>query len=551
MPLFALALADVRGWGGRAGRCVASAAVLLTGPLAHANPLNLPGWDLIWHDEFDGPSVNTADWEVLNRQNSFNNEKQYYLDDQVTLDNGHLVLTATNQPIANKQYRSGLVDSKTQWSYGRFEARIDLPTSQGMWPAFWLLPDTAEVPWPSGGEIDIMENRGSQPNLVSSAYHWGDDFFDRQFIYDEYTATQPNGQPVNFHAGFHDYAVEWEPGILRFSVDGNVYQTITGSQAEIFDTPKSIILNLAVGGDFGGDPNASTIWPQEMRVDYVRVWQRPEGYEPPVAPPGLVNPSFDDNNGSLAGWTVFGNRIGNVQDNAQYALAGSHALKIYGQFNDEFGSNVSGVAQGIVVTEGATVTAAASAFTPSNDTIANSDNELVMKIEFYSTFDAERNSGDFLGESILTLLDGNSAENLWQAASLSAVAPQGAVEARLVFAFTQVGFRNGAVWIDNASLTAALVQLAGDYNDSGSVEQGDLDLVLNNWGRSAGPTAPAGWINTTGLAGFVDQNELDAVLNNWGSASAPNFSANPNAVPEPGLLGLLGVALAGMLHRRR
>ncbi|MEM1446269.1 MAG: glycoside hydrolase family 16 protein [Planctomycetota bacterium] len=525
---------------------LAGLAIVAAAPLASANPLDLPDWELVFDDDFDGPSVDTSKWLVMDRQDSFNNEKQYYRPEQVTVDNGHLVLTAVNQPLANKQYRSGLVDSHEQWSHGRFEASIDLPTSQGMWPAFWLLPDTAEVPWPSGGEIDIMENRGSQPGLVSSAYHWGPDFFGRQFLFDEYTATQPNGQPENFHDSFHTYAVEWEPNELRFEVDGNVYHTITSDQAELFDTPKSIILNLAVGGDFGGDPNGSTVWPQEMRIDYVRVWQRPEGYVPPV----FLNGNFDESNGSLLNWETFGNSTGNVSANDQQAYDGDHSLKLWGQFNGQ--PNASGVYQNIAITEGTTLDFAAKANTPGFDSIADTDNVALMKIEFYDTAGGDYNSDSFLGEWSQVLLDGDAPEDVWLDRNLQAIAPEGAVEARLLFLFEQPNNQAGAAWIDAATLTLTAPgqtpALAGDFNGNGQIEQGDLNLVLTNWGRSAGPNPPQGWNNTQGLAGFIDQNELNAVLTNWGSAASPDFQGF--TVPEPATAASL-IALGALTRRLR
>ena len=107
-------------------------------PYAAAQIPDVPGWQLFWHDEFDGNSLNTTNWDALDRQDSFNNEKQYYRPEQVTVASGNLQITATNQPLANKLYRSGLITSKSLFGQGRFEARIDLPTTQGMWPAFWL-----------------------------------------------------------------------------------------------------------------------------------------------------------------------------------------------------------------------------------------------------------------------------------------------------------------------------------------------------------------------------------------------------------------------------
>jgi beta-glucanase (GH16 family) len=247
---------------------------------------DVPGWQLFWHDEFDGNSLNTTSWTALDRQDSYNNEKQYYRHEQVTVAGGNLQITATNQPLANKQYRSGLITSNALYGQGRFEARIDLPTTQGMWPAFWM--NANQVQWPLGGEIDIMENKGSQPTIVSSAFHWQKDpapcCDSHRYVVHEYSATS-GGIPVNFTTGFHTYAVEWDKKTgtnineIRFYVDGNLHFTVDQNVSAMsdanFTTAKNIILNLAIGGDFGGDPNGSTVFPQTMLVDYVRVWHRP------------------------------------------------------------------------------------------------------------------------------------------------------------------------------------------------------------------------------------------------------------------------------------
>ena len=260
--------------------------VARAGSLAAQIP-DVPGWQLFWHDEFDGTTLNATNWSALNRQDSFNNEKQYYWPGQVAVAGGHLQLTAINQPRGTKQYQSGLITSNALFGQGRFEARIDLPTTQGMWPAFWMNPN--QVQWPLGGEIDIMENRGSQPTLVSSAFHWQKDpgpcCGAHRFRAQNYTATS-GGNPVNFTTGFHTYAAEWDKNPntnaneIRFYVDGNKYFTVTQDSTMSdanFTTAKNIILNLAVGGDFGGDPNGTTVFPQTMLVDYVRVWHRPSG----------------------------------------------------------------------------------------------------------------------------------------------------------------------------------------------------------------------------------------------------------------------------------
>jgi beta-glucanase (GH16 family) len=266
---------------------------------------DVPGWQLSFHDEFDGTSLNTTNWTALDRQDSFNNEKQYYYPDQVTVAGGNLQLTAINVPRGNKDYQSGLITSKALYGPGRYEARIDLPTTQGMWPAFWM--NANQVNWPQGGEIDIMENRGSQPNLTSSAFHWQKDpgpcCSNWHFVFDEYVAFE-EGDPVNFHAGFHTYAAEWEDTQIRFYVDGNLHFTVN-KNSEMSDanflTAKNIILNLAVGGNFGGDPDGSTVWPQTLFVDYVRVWQPQTG---------LAGDYNGDGTVSAADYTVWRNSNG-------------------------------------------------------------------------------------------------------------------------------------------------------------------------------------------------------------------------------------------------
>ena len=484
----------------------------------------VPGWDLVWNDEFDGTTLNTQNWTALNRRNSFNNEKQYYHPNQVTIAGGNLQLTAINIPRQGKAYQSGLITSNDLFGPGRFEARVDLPTSQGMWPAFWL--NANHVAWPQGGEIDILENRGSQPNLVSSAYHWqtnpGPCCGQHQFVFDAYTATE-DGQPVDFHAGFHTYAAEWDETSIRYYVDGNLYHTVTEtSNRPIFETPKNIIVNLAVGGDFGGDPNSSTVWPQTMLVDYVRYWQ------PAAAPETganlLNNPGFDNAGGSLDGWSVFGDTISNVSANGELANNGTHALKIFGQFN--FPDNLAGVSQGVAISEGASLRAVVSTRTPSWDTLLGKSNDVAMKIEFYSEFGAEFGSDDFLGEVSQLIHDGSYAEDIWHDHLLETIAPENAVEARLAFVFQQPDNDNGAIWIDSAGLFLESIT-DGDFDLDNDVDGADLRA----WQRKA----------SIGLL-----NDWEA---NYGSAATQAAAA---AVPEPAgfPLVLAGICLGLYRHGR-
>jgi beta-glucanase (GH16 family) len=236
-----------------------------------------PGYQLTFHDEFTGSSVNAGVWNVLNRQNSQNNEKQYYLPSQATIVNNDILrITADKpaQPVGGKSYLSARLESKATFGPGSYyEARIDLPAGKGMWPAFWL--NANSVQWPLGGEIDVMENKGRLSGDVSSAFHYqknpGPCCSQHFYVVKDYIPSPS----VNFQAGFHTYAVDWQKKQLKFYVDDRLTFTVdetTAMSDANFLTKKNIILNLAVGGDFDGDPDASSSFPQYMDVDYVRVW---------------------------------------------------------------------------------------------------------------------------------------------------------------------------------------------------------------------------------------------------------------------------------------
>ncbi len=471
---------------------------------------NLPGWDLVWNDEFDASGVDTAAWELLDRKNSFNNEKQYYRPEQISTDNGNLRITATDVPLDGKDYRSGRLWTRDQWTYGRFEARINLPTTQGLWPAFWLNSRVAN--WPTGGEIDIMENRGSEPYRTSSAYHWGSSVSAHQFTSDPYTATV-GGNPVNFHDGFHTYAAEWEPEEIRFYVDGNLHFTVTDTTAPIHSTPKSVILNLAVGGNFGGDPDATTVFPQHLDVDYVRVWQRPG-----AIPVSTINSSFET---QYDAWSRFNNSNNNVVVSSQVAAQGSRSLKLSGRSTGSF--NFSGATQSIPITGGTKLRANVESLVRSSDSIVGTGNYAKIKLEYYSQFGASHSSADFLGETELRLADTTSPEDVWVGHELLDASPSNAVEARMTFIFLQPGLEDGSVYFDNALLEALP---SADFNLSGSVDGSDLVQWQNNYATGGASTSDADYDGDTDGADFLAwQRQLEA-----GTATA---SASSTIVPEP------------------
>ncbi|MER8073358.1 family 16 glycosylhydrolase [Streptomyces sp. NPDC094034] len=237
-------------------------------------------------DDFNGAAGSAVDggkWQIETGDNVNNHERQYYTagNNNAALDGqGNLVITARKDNPGNYQcwygrceYTSARLNTSGKFTstYGRVEARMKVPRGQGMWPAFWMLGnDIGNVGWPNSGEIDIMENVGFEPSTVHGTLH-GPGYSGSGGIGAGYTL--PNGQA--FADAFHTFAIDWSPNRISWSVDGNVYQTRTpadlGGRTWVFNKPFFIILNLAVGGYWPGDPNGSTPFPSQLVVDYVRV----------------------------------------------------------------------------------------------------------------------------------------------------------------------------------------------------------------------------------------------------------------------------------------
>jgi beta-glucanase (GH16 family) len=245
-----------------------------------------PTYRLVWSDEFsgaDGSAPEASKWSIQTGGNGWgNNELEYYTarSQNVQVQGGNLVITAikenyTGPDGVSRNYTSARLETKGLFSqpYGRFEASIKIPKGQGMWPAFWMLGSDIDTnPWPACGEIDIMENIGKKPAIVYGSLHGPG------YAPGNVTAsyTLPSGALGD---GFHLYAVEWDPQQIRFYVDTTQYATFTpsnlpsGSPWE-FNKPFFILLNVAVGGDWPGPPDQTTQFPQQMLVDYVRVYQK-------------------------------------------------------------------------------------------------------------------------------------------------------------------------------------------------------------------------------------------------------------------------------------
>ena len=247
------------------------------------------GWKLTWSDEFDGPDGSAPDpakWSFVTGGAGFgNNELETYTEStrNTQVYGGKLGITAIQEEVTGpdgiqRGYTSGRIQTKGHFAqaYGRVEARIRIPRGgQGVWPAFWMLGDNIDtVGWPKSGEIDIMENIGKEPDQVHGTLH-GPGYSGGNPLTAAYRA--PDGKP--FSEDFHVYGIEWEPAAVRFYVDGDLYVTRTPADVPpgsrwVYDHPFFILLNLAVGGNWPGNPDASTKLPTTMAVDWVRVYAR-------------------------------------------------------------------------------------------------------------------------------------------------------------------------------------------------------------------------------------------------------------------------------------
>jgi beta-glucanase (GH16 family) len=244
-------------------------------------------WTISWSDEFDGEvgqSPNPENWTCeIGGQGWGNEEWEYYTSrpENVSLNGeGNLVITAREESPGNSrcwygecEYTSArcITENKVEFTYGRVEARIQIPYGQGLWPAFWMLgADFREVDWPTSGEIDIMESVGKEPRTVRGTIH-GPGYSGGNSIGESYL------YPENLANDYHIYAVEWEEGMIRWYLDDILYHTVTpedvGRRRWVFDHDFFILLNVAVGGLWPGYPDETTTFPQTMKIDYVRVYQ--------------------------------------------------------------------------------------------------------------------------------------------------------------------------------------------------------------------------------------------------------------------------------------
>lgn len=243
----------------------------------YVTPDSYAGWTLVWRDEFDGSSIDPANWKHETGGNGWgNNELQYYTDrpDNSYISDGKLVIEARQENFSGSQYTSARMISAglQEFQYGRIDIRAKLPEGKGLWPALWMLgSDFWTTGWPNCGEIDIMEIVGHEPATVYGTAHWGD--ASGSHVSFGGNTTLPSGK---FSDEFHVFTIIWDNQKIRWYLDDNLYNTIDITPATLSEFQKQFffILNVAVGGDWPGSPDASTVFPQYMFVDYIRVFQQ-------------------------------------------------------------------------------------------------------------------------------------------------------------------------------------------------------------------------------------------------------------------------------------
>lgn len=235
------------------------------------------GYSLVWADEFEGTSLNLNDWSYeIGNSGWGNNELQYYQsgNKNVTVSNGKLTITAKKESINGANYTSARIKTqgKKSFTFGRIDIRAKLMTGQGYWPALWMLGESiSSVGWPACGEIDIMELVGHKPSTVVGTAHWGLPGKNSTYISRNYTLSG-----TDFSKEFHVFSIVWVKDQIQWFVDDQLFSTITKNDVNVnypFNDPHFFIFNIAIGGNWPGSPDANTVFPKSMVVDFVRVFQ--------------------------------------------------------------------------------------------------------------------------------------------------------------------------------------------------------------------------------------------------------------------------------------
>jgi beta-glucanase (GH16 family) len=246
----------------------------------YSTPTNYPEMTLVWQDEFTGTSLDESDWTYeIGGSGWGNNELQYYRKENTSIVDGHLVITAQAESFGGRDYTSSrlITKGKQEFQYGRIDIRAALPKGQGIWPALWMLgANISSVPWPGSGEIDIMEMIGgsNREKTVYGTLHWDNNGNGQHAC----TCDKPGYSLASgtFNDKFHVFTIIWDATSIKWYVDDVLFNTIDTTPAALseFQAKYFMIINLAVGGNWPGNPDETTVLPQRLIVDYVRVFQK-------------------------------------------------------------------------------------------------------------------------------------------------------------------------------------------------------------------------------------------------------------------------------------
>jgi len=492
-------------------------ALLLICSLALCGNAVAQNWTLVWMDEFeqpDGSSPDSSKWgfDVGTGSGGWGNNQQEYdtaRTNNARIQSGQLVIEARQENYMGRSYTSArmLTKGKWAWTYGRIEARIKIPRGQGIWPAFWTLGANFDGPggvgWPACGEIDIMENIGKTNNneqgKIYGTIHGpqsGGDYYGGAGVGGSYTL--PGG--AAYADDFHVYAIEWTTNQIKWYMDSHLFFTATPANLPSggtwpFTKPQFILLNLAVGGNWPGYPSNYTVFPQQMLVDYVRVYSPNSSNPPPTASGTLINGNFET--GVLGPWVgkAFGgaNPSGGVvvstnglvwdpninADNNQgikNPAFGVYSCKAYGSFSG--GPNNPGFYQDVEAVPGSLWRATIKARTQNTDYIRSS-NRAVVEVSFLDAVD------NVLAKYASQVFNTNMPINTWinldvtnqifptVATTNRLQAPSGATKARFEVTFSQTLYELGSIYFDEAKLDEILLTpplLAASLVAPGSIQ---------------------------------------------------------------------------------
>lgn len=459
---------------------LAAGAACLFG-CAHPAPAQCPPdlWQLTWSDEFEGNTLDPAKWVPELGRWPYNEELEHYIASANTVANGKLTILSERNNNYNPPYTSGRIktEGRFQQMFGRFEMRAKLPATQGVWPAFWLLPNNR---WPP--EIDIMEYLGHDRDTVYFTNHWG--------TWPNVPSQSSNFSGPDFSAGFHEYACEWYADRVEFYVDG--IRRATHRNAGIPQEPMFIILNTAIGGIWPGYPDATTVLPQRFEIEYVRAFR-----QIPINQ-RLANSGFEQagTGNSPTAWFKYGNAFAE----AGIPYSGTRSGKLFGNFTGS--PNSSGVYQNATASPGQHWAAFASFLNRGSDAMSGGNTASIV-IEW------RNNNDELLGSVSAPALNVSSIRDSYQRVKVLGTAPAGTTRARCLIRFDQVGNAGGAAFFDDVVFGPIDCPLCiADFNEDGGVDGSDVESFYTAW--ESGET-----LADVNGDGGVDGNDVETFYTAW------------------------------------